>query len=152
VYDTEVRQYPSRLNEQFPAKKMSMPSTASAGHPHPLTPAQIALILSEFRRQFGEDPKSVHVGGSYSEQKSGPTSDMDVLIETDLVIPRFSQPWFDYLRAIEPGMIPPSVTGVGAGPGQAFINNDPGDIPKAGLLDPFFKLSGTIYAPTIKVV
>ena len=119
---------------------------------NPLTPAQIGLLLTEFQSRFGQDPKSIHVGGSHAQGSATAASDVDVLIETDLAIPRFSQPWFDYLKAINPGKVPPHVAGVGTGPGEALIGNDPGDIPKAGLLDPYFKKSGTIYPPTIKVV
>jgi hypothetical protein len=72
-------------------------------------------------------------------------------IETQLSIPRFGQPWFEFLQAINPGKVPPHVTGVGVGRDQALIGNDPGDIPKAGLLDPYFKQPGTITPPTIKV-
>jgi hypothetical protein len=72
------------------------------------------------------------------------------LIETDLDIQRFSQEWFDYLKAINPGKVPQNITGHGVGPGQAMIGTAPGDIPKPGLLDPFFKKPGTIRPPSIE--
>ncbi len=118
---------------------------------HPLTPEQIARIRAEFRRQFGQDVGSLHVGGSHADGTATPASDIDVLIETGLHIPRFSQAWFDFLRAINPGRMPSHVTGVGTGPGQAVIGTDPGDISKPGLLDPFFKKPGTIHPPSLEV-
>jgi hypothetical protein len=121
------------------------------GGPHPLTQEQIHRIRTEFRNRFGQVPGSLHVGGSHAEGSTTPTSDIDVLIETELDIPRFSQEWFDFLKAINPGTVPPQVTGVGTGPGEALIGTGAGDIPKAGLLDPFFKKPGTIYPPSIEV-
>lgn len=131
---------------------MSQGNPASPSGSNPLTPQQLALILREFRTRFGQDPISVHVGGSCSEGAATASSDIDVLIETNLPIPRFSQPWFDFLKAINPGTVPPNITGIGIGPGEALIGADPSDIPKAGLLDPFFKLPGAITPPTIKVL
>ena len=119
--------------------------------PHPLTASQLALILSEFKSRFGRDPISVHIGGSYSQGVATTSSDIDVLIETNLVIPRFGPQWFEYLKAINPGRVPPGITGVGMGPGEALIGSDPSDIPKSGLLDPFFKSPGAITPPTVKV-
>jgi hypothetical protein len=120
--------------------------------PNPLTPEQTALIVSEFRKRFHQDLRGIHVGGSHATGAAGPSSDIDVLIETDVTVPRFSTDWFDFLKAINPGRVPPGVTGVGTGPGEALIGNDPGDIPKVGLLDPYFKQPGTITPPTIKVM
>lgn len=120
-------------------------------NPNPLTPSQLAIILSEFRGRFGQDPISVHVGGSHAQGAATAASDIDVLIETVLSIPRFSQAWFQYLKAINPGKVPANVIGVGTGPGEALIGDDPRDIPKAGLLDPYFKQPGTIAPPTMKV-
>lgn len=119
--------------------------------PNPLTASQLTLILFEFRSRFGQDPISVHIGGSCSQGVATASSDIDVLIETNLVIPRFGPQWFEYLKAINPGKVPVGVTGVGTGPGEALIGNDPDDIPKAGLLDPFFKPPGAINPPTTKV-
>ena len=120
------------------------------GLANPLTQEQITLIRTEFRNRFGQNPTSLHVGGSHAEGTATPTSDIDVLIETDLDITRFSQEWFEFLKAINPGKVPAHVTAVGTGPGEALIGTDPGDIPKAGLLDPFFKKPGTIYPPAIE--
>jgi hypothetical protein len=128
----------------------SQSNPASPGPP--LTAQQISLIVTEFRNKFGKDPKSIHVGGSVADGTATPASDIDVLIETDVAISRFSQPRFDFLKAINPGKVPPTVTGVGTGPGEALIGTGPADIPKAGLLDPFFKATGTIVLPTTKVV
>ena len=137
--------------QELLADNMSQGNPASGSPSNPLTPQQLILVLTEFRNRFGQDPMSVHVGGSYPEGAATTSSDIDVLIETNMAIPRFGQQWFDYLKAINPGAVPPNVTGVGTGVGEALIGNDPGDIPKAGLLDPFFKRPGTITPPTIKV-
>jgi hypothetical protein len=118
---------------------------------NPLTQEQIALIETAFQNQFGQTPQSIHVGGSYAEGTATAASDIDVLLETELNLPRFSPAWFDFLKAINPGIVPLHVTGVGPGPGQALIGSGPGDIPKAGLLDPFFKAPGTLRPPTIQV-
>ncbi|MBY0228177.1 MAG: nucleotidyltransferase domain-containing protein [Gemmataceae bacterium] len=118
---------------------------------NPLTPPRLALILSEFKSRFGQDPLSVHIGGSHADGSATAASDIDVLIETTQPIPRFSQPWFDFLKAINPGVVPAGIIGVGRGAGFALVGNDPGDIPKAGLLDPFFKQPGTFAPPTLKV-
>lgn len=126
---------------------MSTPNPA----PSPLTAQQLALILAEYANRFGHDPISIHVGGSFAQGTATVSSDIDVIIETSLPISRFSQPWFEYLKAINPGKVPPGVTGVGTGPGEALIGDDPRDIPKSGLLDPFFKQPGSITPPTIKV-
>jgi hypothetical protein len=125
----------------------------SQGSPsNPLSPQQLDFVLAEFRKQFGQDPLSIHVGGSHSRGVATAASDIDVLIETNLLIPRFGSQWFDFLKAINPGIVPSNITGVGTGIGQALIGNDPSDIPKAGLLDPFFKQPGTIVPPSIKVL
>lgn len=117
----------------------------------PLTAVQLALVLLEFRTRFGQDPISVHIGGSHTQGVATANSDIDVLVETSLSIPRFGPAWFEFLKAINPGKVPMSVTGVGTGPGEALIGNDPSDIPKAGLLDPYFKQPGAVAPPTVKV-
>ena len=97
---------------------MSQGQPAASFPPNPLTPQQLALVLSEFRNRFGQDPISISLGGSYSQGAATPSSDLDLLIETNLSIPRFSQPWFDFLKAINPGKVPANLTGVGTGPGS----------------------------------
>jgi hypothetical protein len=130
---------------------MSSVNPSSPQPSSPLTPKQLALVLMEFRNRFGIDPISIQIGGSYSQGTATAGSDVDLLIETNLSIPRFSMEWFDFLKSINPGVVPANIIGVGTGIGEALIGNDPNDIPKSGLLDPFFKQPGTITAPTIKV-
>jgi hypothetical protein len=120
-------------------------------HHSPLTPQQVEDIAQTFNNKFGKEPQGIYLVGSYAEGTATQSSDIDIVIETDLPLSKFSGPGFEFLRAINPGKVPPGISGIGVGSGQALIGYDPGDIQKAGLLDPFFRSPGNVRPPSVRL-
>lgn len=103
-----------------------------------LTEQQLDTIESEFERVFGERPFAIHLIGSQASGTADADSDIDIYLETDLslgALTKFTPDGFEFFKAINPGVVPDDVTGIGAGPTEAFIGER---IPKAGTIDPFF--------------
>jgi hypothetical protein len=117
----------------------------------PLTQQQIDEIVRTFEDMFGKEPGGIYLVGSHAEGTETSQSDIDLVIETDIPLTKFTGPGFEFLRAINPGKVPAGVAGIGPGPGEAFIGTGPGDIPKPGLLDPFFRAPGNVYPPAVKL-
>jgi hypothetical protein len=117
----------------------------------PLSPQQIEDIARLFQQMFGKEPDAIYLVGSHAAGTATPQSDIDLVLETDLPLTKFTGPGFDFLKAINPGKVPAGITGIGPGPGQAFIGTAPNDIPKAGLLDPFFRTPGNVFPPVVKL-
>jgi hypothetical protein len=112
-----------------------------------MRPGQAANIADVFEARFGEAPEGMYVVGSRAEayttgrwpEGSGPgKSDIDLVIQSEVPdVTKWTPEGFEFLRDINPGRVPPQVTGIGTGTGQTFIGSEPGAIPKAGLVDPF---------------
>jgi hypothetical protein len=117
----------------------------------PLTPQQVEDIAQAFKNKFGKEPQGIYLVGSHAEETAAPSSDIDIVIETDFLLSKFSGPGFEFLRAINPGKVPPGISGIGVGSGQALIGYNPGDIQKAGLIDPFFRRPGNVRPPSVKL-
>jgi hypothetical protein len=81
--------------------------------------------------------------GPWQEGSSPQTSDIDLVIQSDIPnVTKWTPEGFEFLKDINPGRVPPEVTGIGVGPGQGLIGSGPGNIPKGGLIDPFVGPSG----------
>ena len=103
----------------------------------PLTPDQVDRIVNEFNQQFGKNPDAVYVVGSYADDAATVSSDIDIWIQTDIPnLNKWEGAGFEYFKSINPGKVPDGIIGIGPGPNQAFIGPGPGQIPKAGLIDP----------------
>jgi hypothetical protein len=118
---------------------------------HPLTTAQVDEIVRRFKQRFGKEPEGIVLVGSYAEGTATADSDVDLVIETDLPLSKFNGPGFEFFKEINPGKVPPGVTGIGTGPGEALIGLDPGEIPRPGLLDTFFRLPGNAWPPAMRL-
>jgi hypothetical protein len=117
----------------------------------PLTPQQVDEIGLKFKQQFGKEPEGIFLVGSHAEGTATSASDIDIVIETDLSLTKFSGPGFDFFKAINPGKVSPGIAGIGTGPGRALIGPDPGDIPKPGLIDLFFRPAGNVWPPSLRL-
>ncbi len=113
-----------------------------------LNPPEIA---NRFEKRFGFRPKAILLVGTQAEGKAGPTSDIDIFLvlppEKLAQHPYFNQPaaaikeggkGFDFMKDLNPGKIPAGVKGIGPDmeKGQYYLG-DP-ELPKAGVVDPFF--------------
>jgi hypothetical protein len=108
--------------------------------------------VDKFKQRFGKEPDGIHVVGSHADGTATTESDIDLVIETNLPLSKFQGPGFEFFKDINPGKVPPGISGIGTGPGEALIGGTgPGSIPKAGLIDPFFRLPGNVRPPSIKV-
>jgi RHS repeat-associated protein len=129
-----------------------------------MRPGRAADIAEAFEGRFGEAPEGMYVVGSRAERyttgkwpdDSSPLkSDIDLVIQSDVPnIDKWTPEGFEFLKEINPGKVPPGVTGIGTGPGKTFIGGEPGEIPKGGLVDPFIGPSSqypTCQGPAIKV-
>ncbi len=130
-----------------------------------MRPGRAASIAEQFETQFGEAPEGMYVVGSRAEayktgewpEGSGPAkSDIDLVIQSEIPdITKWTPEGFEFLKSINPGKVPPEVTGIGTGAGEAFIGTGPGNIPKGGLVDPFVgppsQLPDLSLGPAIKV-
>ncbi len=83
----------------------------------PLTPAQVDEIVRRFKQRFGKEPTGIVLIGSHTEGTATPDSDVDLVIETDLPLSKFNGDGFEFFKDINPGKVPPGVTGIGIGPG-----------------------------------
>jgi RHS repeat-associated protein len=124
--------------------------------PGPLSREQLDHIAGTFKEHFGQEPDAIHLVGSHAEGAATPKSDIDLVLETEIPnLDKKSGPGFEFFKAINPGKVPDGVTGIGPNQGQAFIGSGPGQIPKAGTIDPFFKpaseITNTAERPAIKV-
>src|SRR5438094_282317 len=118
----------------------------------PLSPEQVSQIIAKFKQRFGLEPDGIHVVESHAEGKATTGSDIDIVIETSLPLTKFHGPGFEFFKDINPGKVPPGVIGIGPGPSEAFIGGaGPSTIPKAGLLDPFFRPPVNIRPPSLQV-
>ena len=130
-----------------------------------MRPGRSADIAEMFEARFGEAPEGMYVVGSRAEaykagkwpEGSGPAkSDIDLVIQSDVPdVTKWILEGFEFLKEINPGRVPPEVTGIGVRPGKTFIGSEPGNIPKSGLVDPFIGPK-TVYpdlslGPAIKV-
>jgi hypothetical protein len=109
-------------------------------------------IAEAFKEQFGQYPDAIYVVGSHAEGAATLASDIDIVIET--TIPGLSKhacQGFEFFKTINPGKVPEGVQGIGPNPGQAFIGEAPGEIPKPGLVDPFFGTPDPSLGPSIRV-
>ncbi|MGY2488550.1 SpvB/TcaC N-terminal domain-containing protein [Cupriavidus sp. CP313] len=130
-----------------------------------MRPGRAADIADVFEARFGEPPEGMYVVGSRAEayttgkwpEGSGPgKSDIDLVIQSEVPdVTKWTPEGFEFLKDINPGRVPPGVTGIGVGPGKTFIGSDPGSIPKAGLVDPFVGPSAELpdlsLGPALKV-
>ncbi|NGO54716.1 SpvB/TcaC N-terminal domain-containing protein [Allomesorhizobium camelthorni] len=130
-----------------------------------MRPGRAADIAEKFEARFGDPPEGMYVVGSRAEahttgkwpEGSGPTkSDIDVVIQSEVPnVTKWTPEGFEFLKEINPGRVPPGVTGIGHGPGKTLIGSEPGNIPKAGLVDPFIGRSADLpdlsLGPAIKV-
>ncbi len=117
-----------------------------------LSLGRVRQIVQQFKGNFGVPPKRVSLVGSFAEGagKIG-ASDIDIFIHTSLRgIDKSSGAGFQYFKAVNPGKVPPGVAGIGPLKGQAWIGSMPGEIPKAGLIDPFFGAAPNLtYGPSL---
>jgi RHS repeat-associated protein len=123
-------------------------------------------VADEFEKQFGQRPQEIYLVGSYAEAItfgkwppdpfSGPgKSDIDIIIITSITgLDKSSGPGFQFFSAINPGKVPPGITGIGYGKNETIIGNKPGNIPKPDTIDPFFKqnVSQMTVTPTKPVI
>jgi RHS repeat-associated protein len=116
-----------------------------------MRPGRAADVADAFESRFGQPPEGMYVVGSRAEAYRGPwpegsspqTSDIDLVIQSDIPnVTKWTPEGFEFLKDINPGRVPPEVTGIGVGPGQGLIGSGPGNIPKGGLIDPFVGPSG----------
>jgi hypothetical protein len=119
--------------------------------PCPLTSQQLDELVRKFKARFGKEPDAIHLVGSHAEGTATPASDIDLVIETDLPLTKFGGPGFEFFKEMNPGKVPPGVVGIGIGPGLTTIGTDPGEIPKLGLLDLFFRLPGNVRPPSVRL-
>lgn len=116
----------------------------------PIKPETVQMIVKTFQAKFGQPPEAIHLIGSYAENEAEATSDIDIVIESTVAnLTKHEGAGFEFFKAINPGKVADWITGIGPKLGQAFIGNEPGSIPKAGLLDPFFRDPGDVEPPFI---
>ncbi len=106
----------------------------------PLTEKQLDEIEEAFMRRFGKKPEEIWLVGSHSAGAAEATSDIDIFIVTDLNLTKHSGEGFEFFKEINPNHIPRDLTSLPRG----AIG---GEIPKAGLIDPFFGPKSDIGPP-----
>lgn len=111
---------------------------------HELNPEALAW---EFESHFGQAPREIYLVGSFVHgyEPPHPHSDVDLVFVVDARVygrhpelktsGKFQGIGFEFFRRINPGRVDPAITGIGVRPTEGALG---GNIPKAGMLDPFF--------------
>jgi RHS repeat-associated protein len=126
-----------------------VPEVSGGQGSNPLKPGQVESIADAFQKRFGQPPKNIKIIGSHAEGAAEASSDIDISIETEIQdLTKHTGEGFEFFKDVNPGRVPPDITGIGSKPGEGFIGDA---IPKPGTIDPFFKAPGETHPPSVQV-